>query len=99
MLAAEKPDIAVIATHEMSGHLEMVLASAAAAAYADYREMLAAEKPDIAVIATHEMSGHLEMVLASAPPAPTSTSRSRSPPRSARWTGCWKPAIAPACCW
>ena len=41
MLAAEKPDIAVIATHEMSGHLEMVLASAAAGAHVYVEKPLA----------------------------------------------------------
>ena len=41
MLAAEKPDIAVIATHEMSGHLEMVLAAAAAGAHVYVEKPLA----------------------------------------------------------
>ena len=41
MLAAEKPDIAVIATHEMSGHLQMVLAAAAAGAHVYVEKPLA----------------------------------------------------------
>ena len=41
MLAAEQPDIAVIATHEMSGHLQMVLAAAAAGAHVYVEKPLA----------------------------------------------------------
>ena len=41
MLAAEKPDIAVLATHEMSGHLQMVLAAAAVGAHVYVEKPLA----------------------------------------------------------
>ena len=99
-MGVEGAEIVALADPDAEGRRRHAELTGAPAAYADYREMLAAEKPDIAVIATHEMSGHLQMVLAAGPPpAPTSTWRSRSPRRSARWTGCWTPATGPACCW